>query len=105
MGNYRPVCHLINLDKLVEHVVWDQLLQQCVNHELINPKPNFVCHLQETATRAADTKLLTAIIMLKHMAAYYLVDHGDLSEKTMAYNFHNKTGLLATFLTGGSPQL
>ena len=88
VGNYRPVCHLIELGKLVELVVWDQLLQNCIVNKLIHPnhhglmsnhdRVTVVGHLQDIATRAADCKKLSAIIMLDQTAAYDLVVYGVL---------------------------
>ena len=35
--NFRPVCHLIEMGKIVELVVLDQLLGHFVTHKLIHP--------------------------------------------------------------------
>ena len=50
-----------------------------------------VGHLQNTVTRAADKKHLTAVILLDQTTAYDLVDHQVLLWKMEAYKFHKET--------------
>ena len=101
VDNYHPVCHLIDLGKLTELVMWDQLLKHCLKYHLIHPHhhgsmPFHDCvtaigQLQDTVTLAADKKELSGIIMLDQTAAFDLVDHAFLLEKMGAYNFHQHT--------------
>ena len=101
VGNYYPVCHLIEMGKLVELVVWDQLLSHCVKHGLIHPhhhgsmphhdRVTALSHLQDTVSKAAEGKNLAAVIMLDQTASYDMVDHGILLQNMLAYNFHPHT--------------
>ena len=34
--NFRPVCHLVEVGRVVELVVWDQLQDHCKRHNLIH---------------------------------------------------------------------
>ena len=99
--NYRPVCYLVEVGKLVELVVWDQLMEHCLAHGLIQPNYHgsilghdcvtAVVQLQDTVTLAADSKLLSAVVMLDQKVAFDLVDHRVLLLKMEAYNFSKET--------------
>ena len=101
VSNYWTVCHLIEMGKMVELVVWDQLMSHCVRHHIIHPNhhgslPSHYCatalgHIQDLVTQAADRRQLAAVVMEDQTAAYDLVDHRDLPEKMTLYNFHHKT--------------
>ena len=101
VSNYRPVCHLIEMGKMVELVVWDQLMSHCVHHRIIHPNhhgsiPSHDCatalgQIQDLVTQAADRKQLAAVVMVNQTASYDLVDRRDLLEKVTLYNFHHKT--------------
>ena len=105
------MCYLVEMGKLVELVVWDQLIEHCLAHGLIHlnhygSMPGHDCvtavgHLQDTVTRAADTKLLSAVVMLDQTAAFDLVDHRTLLLKMQAHNFSKETVLwFQSYLTG-----
>ena len=80
--NYRHVCHLIELGKLVELVVWDQLLGHCVDGGLLHPhhhgsNPNQDCvtalgNLQDAVTRAAEEKLLAGRLAKPNLFLVFL---------------------------------
>ena len=99
--NFRPVCHLIEMGKIVELVVLDQLLGHFVTHKLIHPNhhgsmPSHDCvtavgHLKDTVTREADSKLMSAVMILDQSSAYDLVDHRTLLQKMKGYNFSQET--------------
>ena len=83
--NYRPVCHLVEIGKLVELVVWDQLMGHTQRHHLLHPNHHgslpghssatAICQVQDALTKAADAKHLAAVVLLDQKAAFDLVDH------------------------------
>ena len=92
-------------------VVWDQLIEHCLAHGLIHPNhhgsiPGHDCvtavgHLQNTVTKAADARLLSAVVILDQTAAFDLVDQRTLLLKMQAHNFSKETVLwFHSYLTG-----
>ena len=95
--NFRPVCHLVELGKLVELVVWEQLMSHTLQGQLLHPNHHgslpghspitAICQVQEALTKAADAKQLAALVLLDQKAAFDLVDHSTLKAKMVEYGF------------------
>ena len=99
--NFRPVCHLVEVGRVVELVVWDQLQDHCTRNNIIHKNhhgsvPGHDCvsavgQVLDATTQAAEEKLLSAVIMLDQTAAFDIVDHGHLLMKMRLLNFDSKT--------------
>ena len=95
--NFRPVCHLVELGKLVELVVWEQLMSHTLQGQLLHPNHHgslpghspitAICQVQDALTRAADAKQLAALVLLDQKAAFDLVDHSTLKAKMVECGF------------------
>ena len=100
-GNYRPVCHLVEVGKVVELMVWDQLQEHCNIHGIIHDNHHgsttshdcvtAVGQIQDAGIRAVEDKKMTAVVMWDQTAAFELVDQGLLLSKMEAFNFHQFT--------------
>ena len=96
--NYRPVSHLVQVGLLVESAVFDQIVDHFTSNNLfhINHHGGLKSHstttaliqLHEMFLEAAESKKLTAALLLDQSAAYDLLDHSILLLKLAAYNFH-----------------
>ena len=97
--NYRPVSHLVEVGKLVEHEVNDQVTEHFISNNLFHSNhhggiPNHstntaLIQLHDMILQAAVSKLkkLTAALLLDQSAAYDLFDHPILLKKLEVYNF------------------
>ena len=95
--NYRPVSHLIEVGKLVEYAVYDQVTDHFLSNDLFHRNHHGGLPHHSTATaliqmhdiflEAAQKKQLTAALLLDQSAAYDLLDHPILLKKLAAYNF------------------
>ena len=95
--NYRPVCHLVEVGKLVEVVVWEQLMDYTTQRHLLHPSHHgsvphhsistVIVQVCDAVTCAADQKLLAAVVLLDQKAAFDLVDHQTLAAKMRTYGF------------------
>ena len=101
VDNYRPVSHLIEVGKIVEHAVYEQVVNHFTAHSLFHPNHHGSISDHSTTTAltqlvdmwidAAESKELSAVLLLDQSAAYDLIDHSTLSEKMKIYNFEDKT--------------
>ena len=99
--NYRPVSHLVEIGKLVEYAVYDQVMDHFQTHNLFHSNhhgglPNHstataLIQLQDMFLKAAGEKKLTAALLLDQSAAYDLLDHIILLRKLEAYNFDSRS--------------
>ena len=101
VDNYRPVSHLVEIGKLVEYEVYDQVTQHFLKNGLFHENhhgglPNHstttaLIQLHDMFLQAAESKNLTAALLLDQSAAYDLLDHNILLQKLAAYNFDEDT--------------
>ena len=95
--NYRPVCHLVEMGKITEMVVWDQMMDHTLQRHLLHPNHHgslpghspatAVGQVQNELTMGADNKLISAVVLLDQKAAFDLVDHITLVSKLEEYGF------------------
>ena len=97
MKNYRPVSIVIQLGKLTEMEVSDQVIEHYIENKLFHKAHNGSLPNLDTNTalvqvynhmvKAADNKKLAGTVLLDQSSAYDLVDHHLLLEKLDCYNF------------------
>ena len=83
--NYRPVSNLVEMGKLVEYVVGEQILSHFIKHRLFHPNHHGSLPNHSTATaliqltdmwiQAAEKRELSGVCMIDQSAAYDLLDH------------------------------
>ena len=96
-NNYRPVSHIIELGKIIEYVVHDQVYSHFKDNKLFHGNHHGFLGHHSTATAliqlfdiwltAAENKELSAALLLDLSAAFDIVDHRILLQKLAAYNF------------------
>ena len=96
LKNFRPVCYLVELGKIVERAVAIQMLDHLEGQELLHPNLHgglgdlspATAHvqLQEQLIEAVSNRELAAVLMIDKTAAYDLLDHGVILAKMGAYN-------------------
>ena len=99
--NYRPVAHIVELGKIVEGVVHDQVYNHFVQHDLFHGNHHgflgnhstatALAHLQDLWLAASEEKELSAALLLDLSAAFDIVDHSILLEKLKIYKFSDQT--------------
>ena len=95
--NYRPVSHLVEIGKLIEYEVYDQVSQHFKQYKLFHANhhgglPNHstataLVQLNDMFLQAAESRQISAALLLDQSAAYDLLDHSILLRKLAAYNF------------------
>ena len=95
--NYRPVSNLVEVGKLVEYAVYDQVTEHYHSNELFHHNHHgglphhstttALIQVHDTFLQAADMKKMTAALLLDQSAAYDLLDHSILFRKLSTYNF------------------
>ena len=95
--NYRPVAHIVEMGKLVEYVIYDQVYSHFVEHNIFHPNHHGFLGQHSTATaliqlydlwlEASERKELSAVLLLDLTAAFDVVDHKIFLEKLEAYDF------------------
>ena len=91
LDNYTPVCHLIELGKIVELAIWDQIISHCMQKRVLHPNhhgslpwhstPTTLAQVHDILTAATEQKKMSAVVLLDQTAAFDLVDHGTLTAK------------------------
>ena len=102
-SNFRPVSHIIEVGKIVEYVVHEQVYNHFVHHGLFHGNHHGFLGNHSTASAliqlynmwlsAAENKELSAALLLDLSAAFDIVDHGILLKKLKAYNFSDDSVL------------
>ena len=111
--NYRPVAILCILSKVIEMVVFMQIVQYMTKNNLFHPNHHGFRAHHSTATamiqmydswvQATDKEELTGVCMLDMSAAFDIVDHGILLQKMKLYGFDdNAYNWMNNYLTGRS---
>ena len=100
-NNFRPVSHIIELGKIVEYAVHDQVYDHFVKNGLFHGNHHGFLGNHSTATAliqlydmwlsAAENKELSAALLLDLSAAFDIVDHKIFLKKLKKYNFSEDT--------------
>ena len=109
--NYRPVAILCILSKVIERVVFMQIVEYMTKNSLFHPNHHgFRAHHSTTTAmiqmydswvQAADKGELTGVCMLDMSAAFDIVDHEILLKKMKLYGFDDKAyNWINNYLTG-----
>ena len=97
LENYRPVSHLVQVGKLVEYVVYHQILEHFCTNNLFHPNHHgglsnhstltAVVQVHDLCINAAENQELSAVCLLDQSAADDLMCHETLKGKLELYNF------------------
>ena len=100
-SNYRPVSHIIELGKIVEYAIHQQVYQHFVLHDLFHSNHHgflgdhstatALIQLQDLWLSAAEETKLSAALLLDLSAAFDIVDHGIFLDKLRRYKFSEET--------------
>ena len=100
-ANYRPVSHIIELGKIVEYVVHEQVYTHFKSHQLFHQNHHGFLSQHSTASALiqlhdillenAENKEMTAALLLDRSAAFDIVDHEILLKKLESYNFSDNS--------------
>ena len=95
--NYRPVSHIVEVGKLVEYAVHEQVYEHFEENNLFHENHHGFLGHHSTATaliqlydlwlEASENKELSAALLLDLTAAFDVVDHDILLKKLEAYQF------------------
>ena len=96
-SNYRPVSHIVEVGKIVEYVIYDQVYTHFVENNIFHPNHHGFLGNRSTATaliqlydlwlEASEKTELSAALLLDLTAAFDVVDHEIFIQKLEAYNF------------------
>ena len=111
--NFRPVSHLVEIGKMVEYEVNDQIVEHFISNNLFHSNhhgglPNHstntaLIQLHDICLQAAVSKKLTGALLLDQSAAYDLLDHLILLDKLRVYNFdQNSINWFESYLSNRS---
>ena len=99
--NYRPVAHIIEVGKIVEYAIYDQVYQHFEENELFHANNHVFLKNHSTATalmqlydlwlEASERTELSAALLLDLTAAFDVVDHNIFKQKLQAYNFSKES--------------
>ena len=95
--NYRPVSIIPVMSKILERVVFSQVLRYLKDNDLLNPNHHAYRDKHSTTTamlqmldgwlQAVETGQMAGVCMLDMSAAFDVVDHDILIEKMAVYGF------------------
>ena len=109
--NYRPVSHIIEIGKIVEYAIYEQVYNHFVLHNLFHGNHHgflgnhstatALAHLHDIWLEASEDKKLSAALLLDLSAAFDVVDHAIFLRKLEIYNFSEETvSWFKSYLTG-----
>ena len=97
VGNFRPVSNLVEVGKVVEYAVAEQIITHFIENNLFHPNHHGGLPNHSTATaliqmvdmwiEAAENSELSGVCMIDQSAAYDLLDHFLFPKKLKEYNF------------------
>ena len=107
--NYRPVSHIVELSKLAEYAIFEQILQHFLSHSLLHPNHHGFVPNHNTITAliqiydlwlgSAEEKKIAGALFLDLSAAFDVIDHDLLLQKLKLYNFSDSAvQLLKSYL-------
>ena len=113
LGNYRPVSTLVEVAKLTEMAVHDQVRDHFVLNNLLHPAHHgsvpgldtttALLAVQKFALDAAESRMMTGTVMLDQSSAFDIMDHEIFLEKLEAYKFdQNAVNWFASYLANRS---
>ena len=95
--NYRPVSHLVEVGKISEYIVYEQIVEHFTSNKLFHPNHHgslanhctatALIHLTDMWLEAAEKTELSGVGMIDQSAAYDLLCHLILERKLNLYNF------------------
>ena len=114
--NYRPVSLLPITSKILERVIYNQLIKYLEENKLLNPSHHGFRQNHSTATallemhsnwvEAVEEDKITAVVLLDMSAAFDLVDKNILIEKLKLYGLEeNSTKWMESYLSEQSQQV
>ena len=97
LDNYRTICNIIELGKLVELAVWDQMMHLSIQKRNIHPNhlgfPPWhitaivLAQVHDILTASLEQKRMSAVILHHQSAAFDIVDYSTLTSKMRILNF------------------
>ena len=100
-NNFHPLSHIIEVGKIIEYVIHDQVYSHFVQHRLFHGNhhgffgnhstSSALIQLYDMWLSAAENKELSAALLLDLSAAFDIVDHEILLKKLKSYNFSEDT--------------
>ena len=112
--NYRPVAILCILSKVIERVIFMQLVEYMNTNDFFQPNHHgfrghhststAMIQMYDTWVQAVDKGELSGVCMLDMSAAFDVVDHGILLDKLKLYGFDEKSVKWMTNYLSGRTQ-
>ena len=111
--NYRPVAILCILSKVIERVIFNQIVEYMNTNQFFHPNHHgfranhststAMIQMYDTWVQAVDKGELAGVCMLDMSAAFDVVDHGILISKLKLYGFdENALQWMGNYLSGRS---
>ena len=98
--NYRPVALLSVISKIMERVVFNQMIEFLEHGQILHPSHHgfrskhststALLQMQDTWLDALDRGEMSAVVLCDMSAAFDLVNHGILLKKLELYGFQDK---------------
>ena len=109
--NYRPVAILCILSKVIERVIFSQIVEYMNTNDFFHPNHHgfranhststAMIQMYDTWVQAVDKGELAGVCMLDMSAAFDVVDHGILLNKLQLYGFYDEViRWMRDYLTG-----
>ena len=110
-NNYRPVSHIIELGKIAEYAVHEQVYDHFSSNNLFHSSHHgflgncstatALCHLHDIWLSASENTELSAALLLDLSAAFDIVDHEIFIKKLSLYGFSaNSLKWFSSYLSG-----
>ena len=95
--NYQPVSHLVEIRKIVEYAVFNQVMEHFMSNDLFHQNLHgslsghstsaALLQVMDTLYNASEMSEMSAVLLLDQSAAYDLLDHHIILEKLRLYGF------------------